>query len=156
MKKASIILLSILALMFSSCKKNDWMDWRAQNEAWMVQNGQQEGVVTTPTGLQYKVLREGVGTLKPDELKTVVVNYKGALINGDVFDSGESAHLAVSGVVKGFAEGLCKMRKSGHYILYIPYDLGYKDEEQSSLGSRAHIPPYSTLIFDVTLVDIYY
>lgn len=152
-----IIVIALSCLLFSSCKnETEWFDWRAQNEAWLVMNGQQEGVITTPTGLQYRVIREGIGTAKPDELKTVVVNYTGSLINGNQFDSGTDAHLGVSTVVRGFAEGLCKMRKSGHYILYVPANLGYKDKEQSSIGAKAHIPPYSTLIFDVTLVDIYY
>lgn len=149
--------LFIALLLLSSCKKeSEWLDWRAQNEAWLVMNGQKEGVITTPTGLQYRVIREGVGTAKPDELKTVVVNYSGTLINGKQFDSGTEVHLGVSSVVKGFAEGLRKMRKSGHYILYVPHDLGYKNEEKQSIENKGHIPPYSTLIFDVTLVDIYY
>lgn len=154
----NIFVLTLSAfLLLPSCKKgSEWMDWRAQNEAWMVMNGQKEGVITTPTGLQYRIIREGIGTAKPDELKTVVVKYTGTLINGNQFDANSNAHLGVSSVVKGFAEGLCKMRKSGHYIFYVPADLGYKDEEQQSIGAKAHIPPYSTLIFDVTLLDIYY
>lgn len=152
-----IFILTIVLVFLSSCKKDtEWLDWRAQNEAWLVMNGQKEGVNTTPTGLQYRIIREGIGTAKPDELKTVVVKYTGTLINGNQFDANENAHLSVSSVVKGFAEGLCKMRKSGHYILYVPYGLGYKDEEQQTAGAKAHIPPYSTLIFDVTLIDIYY
>lgn len=147
------IALSVLP----SCKKDsEWLDWRVQNEAWMTMNGQKEGVITTPTGLQYRVIREGVGSTKPDNLKTVVVNYTGSLINGNQFDSATEARLGVSTVVQGFAEGLRKMRKSGHYILYVPHNLGYKDEEKQSIGNKGHIPPYSTLIFDVTLVDVYY
>lgn len=132
------------------------MDWKVQNQAWLMANAQRDSVHTTPTGLQYKVIRQGVPGVKPDNDKTVVVDYYGSLITGNIFDAGFNTSLPVNNVVKGFAEGLKKMNKSGHYILYIPAELGYGAEGHGTPGDGSYIPPYSTLVFDVTLLDTYY
>ena len=154
--KIRILLIALCALLFlPSCKKNNWMDWQAENEVWLVRNAKQDSIVLTPTGLQYKVIRQGVASIKPDNAKTVVINYKGWLITGDVFDQAENATSAVSDLIQGFAEGLKKMNKSGHYILYIPSNLGYGSAGSGTQGYANYIPPYSTLIFDVTLIDVY-
>ncbi|MBQ4507556.1 MAG: FKBP-type peptidyl-prolyl cis-trans isomerase [Paludibacteraceae bacterium] len=156
MKKTilSAVLLCVI-LLTAGCKKENWTDWKVQNEAWLAKNKTAEGVLTTPTGLQYKVLRQGIAGTKPDVLKSVRIRYTGRLITGHVFEENEAADFAVSGVIEGLAEGLKKMNKSGHYIFYIPQELGYKAEEQGTRGNASYIPPYSTLIFDVELNDVY-
>ena len=154
--KTRIILIALMALLFlPSCKKNNWIDWQTENEVWLVSNAKRDSIVVTPTGLQYKVIRQGVASIKPDNDKTVVVTYKGSLITGSVFDSEENVSMAMNELIKGFAEGLKKMNKSGRYILYIPSDLGYGSAGSGTEGYANYIPPYSTLIFDVTLIDVY-
>lgn len=154
MKKTWIIAIFLLACL-PGCKKENWVDWKIQNQAWLINNAKQSDIRTTPTGLQYKVIRAGIDGTKPDALKTVLVNYTGKLITGDVFESTDSATFAVSGVIDGLQEGLKKMKKSGHYIFYIPAELAYGDKAQGEKGYSSYIPPYSTLIFDVELLDVY-
>lgn len=157
MKKTFLILIAGMLFCLSGCKEKDWMDWKMQNMAWLEHNKTLPGVITTPTGLQYKVIRQGYeGSTKPDDEKTVVVDYVGTLITGDIFDSGENTDMPVKNLVEGFKEGISHyMRKSGKCILYIPYELAYGEDGQGSKGDRAFVPPYSTLIFEVTLLDVY-
>jgi len=153
--KRIVYIVAILAVLLPSCKKESWIDWRIENQVWLENNATQQGMTTTPTGLQYKVIREGVPTQpRPDDLKTVRVNYTGYLITGYIFDQGDSTAMAVSNVISGFAEGLKKMTPGAHYILYIPYDLGYGSDGSGTEGGSGYIPPYSTLIFDITLLNV--
>lgn len=151
----SLLALLLLSVCLPSCKKDSWLDWKAQNAAFLVRNMQKDSIVTTPSGLQYKVIRQGIQGTKPDLIKSVRVRYKGSLITGDIFDQSDDASFAVAQVVDGLKEGLKKMNKSGHYIFYVPQELGYGKEEQGSAGVRNYIPPYSTLIFEVELLDVY-
>lgn len=154
--KKQVLILALVLLVLPSCKKESWLDWKTENQLWLVDNAKQEGVIVTPSGLQYKVLREGIPSQpKPDALKSVVVTYKGSLITGNVFDKGEDKSMAVSSLIKGFAEGLCKMSPPAHYILYIPSNLAYDKEGAGTEGIKGFIPPYSTLIFDVELKQVY-
>ena len=139
--------------LLSACKQDNWIDWKAENIAFMEQNAEADSIQVTPSGLQYRVIRQGLKNAapRPDDLKTVVVTYTGKFINGYVFDSGDNRMMSMSSVIAGFAEGLKKMNVSGRYILYIPYDLGYGESGNGTEGTSAYIPPYSTLIFDVTL-----
>lgn len=156
MKRIIIGLICLSFVCIGCTPKNDWADWRAQNEAWMAKNKQNEGVQVTPTGLQYKVIQQGVpGSLKPDNEKVVVINYTGTLITGDVFDLRENYEATVSGFIPGFVEGLKRMNQAGRYILYIPADLAYKADGTGSSGEKNFIPPYSTVIFDITLLNVY-
>ena len=112
-----------------------------------------EGVVTLPSGLQYKILKEGTGA-KPTAEDSVVCNYKGTLINGTEFDSSykrnEPATFPVGGVIKGWTEALQLMPVGSKWQLFIPADLAY--------GARGTpggpIGPNSTLIFEVELLSI--
>ncbi len=156
--KVKMIILAVLTLIVVGCKEDNWMDWKAQNELWLQQNALRDSVHVTHTGLQYKVIFQGIVTRpdKPGETSIVTVDYKGSLINGKVFDSAEDVSFAVSQVVAGFAEGLKKMNQHGDYILYIPWELGYgKDGTEAAETAAAFIPPYSTLIFEVHLSDYY-
>jgi len=155
MKKA-LYILALAVVLLTGCKKESWIDWRIQNQLWIENIAKQPNVITTPTGLRYKVIYKGDTTqMRPDDIKSVGVTYKGSLITGKVFDSAENSTLAVSDVVSGFAEGLKKMYPTAHYILYIPYDLAYGADGKGTEGYSSFIPPYSTLIFDITLEHVY-
>jgi FKBP-type peptidyl-prolyl cis-trans isomerase len=110
-------------------------------------------VVTLPSGLQYKILKEGNGP-KPTPTDSVVCNYKGTLINGTEFDSsykrGEPATFPVTGVIKGWTEALQLMPVGSKWQLFVPADLGYGP--RGTPGGP--IGPNSTLIFEVELMSI--
>jgi FKBP-type peptidyl-prolyl cis-trans isomerase FklB len=120
-------------------------------DAFMSENKAKDGVVTLPSGLQYKVLTAGTGP-KPTASDTVSCNYKGTLIDGTEFDSsykrGEAASFPVGGVIKGWTEALQLMPVGSKWQLVIPSDLAYGD------AGRPGIPPGSTLVFEVELLSI--
>jgi FKBP-type peptidyl-prolyl cis-trans isomerase FklB len=124
----------------------------ADGEKFLAENKTKPGVVTLPSGLQYKVINEGAGE-SPAAHDQVTVNYRGTLINGTEFDSsykrGEPATFAVGGVIKGWTEALQLMKPGAKWELYIPSALAYMER-----GSGAQIGPNSTLIFDVELVSV--
>ena len=155
MKTIKTILLLLCVVALSSCQQNDWLDWNVQNELWLVQNAQADGVITTPTGLQYKCIYAGHDkSARPDDAKMVTIKYSGKLITGYEFDAAESYTGYVSSFVPGFIEGLKKMHEFGIFEFYIPYDLAYGEEGAGSEGTSSHIPPYSTLIFHVELKSV--
>ncbi len=114
-------------------------------------NAKKDGVITTSSGLQYKVLKEGDGD-SPKETDKVEVHYHGTLIDGTVFDSsvdrGESITFPVNGVIPGWVEALQLMKTGAKYKLFIPSDLAYGNRGQGKIG------PNSTLIFEVELISI--
>jgi len=116
------------------------------------ENKKKTGIITTESGLQYEVLTPGDGP-KPLPVDTVRVHYKGTLLDGTEFDSsysrGEPIEFPLNGVIPGWTEGLQLMNTGAKYRLFIPSDLGY-----GSTGAGQHIPPNSTLIFEVELLDI--
>jgi FKBP-type peptidyl-prolyl cis-trans isomerase FklB len=125
---------------------------KKQGEDFLAANKSKEGVKTLPSGLQYKILKEGTGP-KPAASDTVECNYRGTLIDGKEFDSsakhGGPASFPVGGVIKGWTEALQLMPVGSKWQLFIPADLAYGDR-----GAGADIGPDSTLIFDVELVSI--
>ena len=125
---------------------------KKDGDAFLAANKAKEGVVTLPSGLQYKILKEGTGP-KPTASDTVVCNYKGTLIDGKEFDSsykrGEPATFPVGGVIKGWTEALQLMPVGSKWQLFIPADLAYGDR-----GAGADIGPGATLIFEVELMSI--
>ncbi|NDV63732.1 FKBP-type peptidyl-prolyl cis-trans isomerase [Bacteroides sp. 224] len=120
-------------------------------EKFLAENKDKEGVVTTESGLQYKVITEGKGEV-PAATDRVKVNYKGTLIDGTEFDSSysrnEPATFAANQVIKGWTEALTMMPVGSKWELYIPQDLAYGSREQRQ------IKPFSTLVFEVELLEI--
>ena len=157
MKTKTIIVLLLSLVALSGCKQNNWLDWKTQNEIWLAENAKKEGVHTTTSGLQYKCIVPGIGhsSGNVDDAKIVTINYTGKLINGCVFDASNNYSEYVSAFVPGFIEGLKQMKEFGIYEFYIPYDLAYGQEGAGTEGTISHIPPYSTLIFRVELLDVY-
>jgi FKBP-type peptidyl-prolyl cis-trans isomerase FkpA len=110
-------------------------------------------VVTTASGLRYKVIQTGEGK-SPTENDVVLVSYKGTLKDGTVFDQNPQAGFPVTGVVPGFSEGLKIMQRGGKYRLWIPSELGYGPEDQKNPQTgQVAIPGGSELIFDVELLE---
>jgi FKBP-type peptidyl-prolyl cis-trans isomerase FklB len=124
----------------------------AEGEKFLAENKKKDGVKTTASGLQYKVLKEGSGP-SPKETDTVVVQYKGTLIDGTEFDSSykrnEPASFQVNRVVKGWIEALQLMKPGAKYQLVIPSSLAYGER-----GAGQLIGPNATLVFEVELLSI--
>lgn len=125
----------------------------AIGKAFLEKNKTAPGVVTLPSGLQYKVIKQGEGA-KPLASSTVTVHYTGTLIDGRIFDSsvkrGEPASFPVNGVIKGWTEALQLMTVGSKWILYIPSDLAYGQRSMPNSIITAN----STLIFEVELLSI--
>jgi len=125
---------------------------KSEGEKYLSENAKKEGVVTLPSGLQYKVLKEGNGK-SPKATDKVVCHYEGMLIDGTMFDSsiqrGEPATFPLNGVIAGWTEGLQLMKEGAKYRFFIPYQLGYGER-----GAGASIPPFATLVFDVELIEV--
>ena len=123
-------------------------------EEFLAANKTKDGVVTLPSGLQYKILTAGTGP-KPSATDSVMCNYRGTLLDGKEFDSsykrGQPASFPVSGVIKGWTEALQLMPAGSKWQLFIPSDLGYGDR---GADPRSAIGPGATLIFEVELLSI--
>lgn len=120
--------------------------------AFLAENAKKPGVITTPSGLQYKVLQEGQGE-KPSKHGEVEVHYRGTLIDGTEFDSsygGEPISFLLNQVIPGWSEGVQLMSPDAKYEFYIPFELAYGPQ-----GIPGVIPQYATLIFEVELLKVY-
>ena len=129
-----------------------YKDYMAQNEEFLAKNKTKAGVTVTPSGLQYEVIKMGTGN-KPTANNTVKVHYVGTLIDGTEFDSsikrGEPAQFPVSGVITGWTEALQLMPVGSKFKLYVPQNLAYGASQAGEV-----IKPFSTLIFEVELLEI--
>lgn len=125
---------------------------KTEGETFLTENKKKPGIVTLPSGLQYKILVEGKGK-KPSLKDTVTAHYRGTLIDGTEFDSsykrGEPASFAVTGVIKGWTEVLQLMKVGSKWQVYIPSHLAYGDRAASQ-----EIGPNSTLIFEIELIAV--
>ncbi len=142
----------VLTEYFTKLQEEQVKMFKAEGEAFLAENAKKEGVVTLPSGLQYKVITEGNGN-KPTASQQVKCHYEGTLINGAKFDSSydrnEPAVFPVNGVIQGWVEALQLMPVGSKWELYIPYNLAYGER-----GAGQSIPPYATLIFTVELLEI--
>jgi FKBP-type peptidyl-prolyl cis-trans isomerase len=154
MRVLALSLALVLGLGLAACHKGvPAADNQKAAQGFLIANGKQPGVVTLPSGLEYKVVHSGPADgphpAAGDELK---VNYEGKLLNGTVFDSsfarGEPADLPLAGLIPGWLEALPMMRPGDEWILYVPPALGYGDH-----GPDA-IPPNSLLIFRIQLLGV--
>jgi len=122
---------------------------------WLEANKQKEGVVTLTSGLQYKVITPGQGTIHPRKTDTVKVHYHGTLTDGDTFDSSydrqQPAEFTVSGVIKGWTEALQLMVRGDVWELYVPGSLAYGE---IGSGPNSKIGPNQVLVFKVELLEI--
>ena len=123
-----------------------------KGKAFLVENAKKEGIVTLPSGLQYEVITEGNGK-KPGATDRVKCHYEGTLIDGTLFDSsikrGQPAVFGVNQVIKGWVEALQLMSEGSKWRLFIPSELGYGAQQAGEM-----IPPHSTLIFEVELIEV--
>ena len=125
---------------------------KGEGEAFLAENKKRAGVVTTASGLQYEVVKEGTGR-QPHATDTVRCHYEGTLIDGTVFDSsyrrGVPAEFGLNQVIRGWTEGVQLMKDGSIFKFYIPYNLAYGEH-----GAGADIPPYAALIFTVELIKV--
>jgi FKBP-type peptidyl-prolyl cis-trans isomerase FklB len=125
---------------------------KKEGEVFLAENKGKEGIITLPSGLQYKVLKAGTGKT-PTDTDTVIVNYRGTLIDGTEFDSsyrrGNPATFPVKGVIPGWTEALKLMQEGAKWQLFVPPNLAYGDR-----GAGSQIGPSATLIFEVELMSI--
>ncbi|WP_374211874.1 FKBP-type peptidyl-prolyl cis-trans isomerase [Alteromonas gilva] len=124
----------------------------AEGESFLADNAKRDEVTVTESGLQYEVINAGDGEV-PTADSTIRAHYHGTLIDGSVFDSsyerGQPAEFPVGGVIKGWTEALQIMPVGAKWRLYVPHDLAYGEQ-----GAGGAIAPYSTLIFDIELLDV--
>ena len=157
--KYLLILAAVVAgiCFFTSCMSSgedvSYEEILKKGQEYLEANAKREGVITTASGLQYEVLTEGrENGRSPKATDLVRCHYKGTLIDGKVFDSsynsGSPLVFALNEVIRGWTEGLQYMKEGAKYRFVIPYQLGYG---ASGVGP---IPPYSTLIFEVELIDV--
>lgn len=133
-------------------KESLYSDIKARNEQWLFQNKNKQGVITLPSGVQYRVLGKGKGK-SPSGQDVVIAHYVGRLIDNKKFESsyekGEPLKFMPSGVIKGWREVLPLMKEGDKWELYIPSELGY-----GSGGIKDKVPPFSTLIYEFELLKV--
>jgi FKBP-type peptidyl-prolyl cis-trans isomerase len=143
----AVITFGITSLMAQDTNSN-----LEKGQAFLKENASKPGVKTTPSGLQYKVITEGHGK-KPKATDTVLVHYRGTMIDGQEFDSSykrnEPISFPLNGVIPGWTEGVQLMKEGGKIQLFIPSNLAY-----GSRGAGGVIPPDSTLVFDIELLKV--
>jgi FKBP-type peptidyl-prolyl cis-trans isomerase FkpA/FKBP-type peptidyl-prolyl cis-trans isomerase FklB len=153
MLRGVAILVGVLGIFAVILSFSQAQEPKAEQKAWLEENAQREGVKTTQSGLQYRIVEPGSDT-KPAPSDTVRVHYEGRLIDGTVFDSsyerGQPVEFPLNRVIPGWTEGLQLIGEGGKIELFIPSELGY--------GARGTpggpIPPHATLIFDVELLEV--
>ena len=135
--------------LYEALSLQQYEKYRQENTAYLEEKAKEEDVVKTASGLLYKVVKLGDGGLKPTATSEVEVRYRGAFIDGTVFDESKTpVSLSLDGVIKGWTEGLQLMSVGDKYQFYIPYNLAYGEQGYNG------IKPYATLVFDVELVSI--
>jgi len=150
--KASGFIIDYMQARENAKQKRLFKNQIEASQEFFTENASKEGVLTTASGLQYKVITMGTGE-KPGPTSTVKVNYIGTTTDGTKFDSSydrkEPAEFRVNGVIKGWQEGLQLMPAGSKYMFYIPYNLAYGERGAGNL-----IKPFEALIFEVELIEI--
>lgn len=127
--------------------------YKEKNEIFLAENAKKDDIFSLNNGLQYKIIKRSKSGIKPKSKGRVVVHYAGKLINGKEFDNSfkrkKPETFRLNEVIKGFSAALREMEKGDYWQIYIPYQLGY-----GGVDCGKDIPAYSTLIFDIELVDI--
>ncbi|BBL72510.1 FKBP-type peptidyl-prolyl cis-trans isomerase [Methylogaea oryzae] len=136
------------ALSLAGCTVGDPEENLRQSQAYLENNAKQPGVITTASGLQYRVIKEGTG-IKPAVTDNVTVDYRGSLVNGTEFDAGNGVSFPLDGVIPGWQEGVQLMKEGAEYEFTIPAELAY-----GAGGTGRAIGPNMALIFNVTLVKV--
>ncbi|MFM8330174.1 MAG: FKBP-type peptidyl-prolyl cis-trans isomerase [Candidatus Methylumidiphilus sp.] len=142
------VLAAMLFGFLGGCQKSDSGQSKQAGEVFLAENAKKEGVVKTASGLQYQVLQAGAGR-QPAATDSVTVNYKGSLISGQEFDSGQGISFPLNGVIPGWTEGLQLMKEGGKYRFFIPSGLAYGES-----GAGRLIPPNAALVFEVDLLKV--
>ena len=144
--------IEIVQNAFESIMNRQAAELRAKEAVFLTENASRPGITVTESGLQYEIIEEGNGP-KPESGDTVLVHYEGKLTDDTVFDSSynqeKPEEIPLKMVIPGWAEGIQLMNVGGKYRLFIPSDLAYGE-----YGAGSVIPPYSTLIFTIELLDI--
>ena len=136
----------------AAAMEKQYGEYKKQNEKFLADNAKKPGVVTLPSGVQYKVLTEGKGAT-PADTSVVKVHYEGKTIDGKVFDSsykrGDAVEMRANQVIKGWTEALTHMKAGSKYEVYIPQALAYGERAQGQA-----IKPFSTLVFTIELLEV--
>jgi len=142
----------ILNVFFKNIQDKKYKGLKQEGADFLAANKLKPGITTTASGLQYKVLKKGIGA-SPKPTDKVEVHYEGKLLSGKVFDSsferGKTIEFGLNQVIKGWTEGMQYITEGGEIELYIPYNLAYGER-----GAGENIPPFSALVFRVQLVSI--
>ena len=142
-----------ISAIMASANKGKFASQINESKTFLEQNKKRAGVKTTASGLQYEVLKAGTGAKPTTVTDSVLVHYKGTLLNGKQFDSsydrGEPITFMLNQVIKGWTEGVQLMNAGSKYKFFVPYTLGYGER-----GYGPDIPPYSTLIFEIELLKV--
>lgn len=165
MKK--ILFLLFVVLMFVSCDER-FMSWKEYNEHWIIEQKDKLGVDTNvveveilPSGILIEKYHTGYGAIPKPTVDPVLgvssavkVKYTGWLVDGTRFDFSEGASFYLSSVIPGWQDVFAKMPQGSHWKIYIPHDKAYGKTGSKGLRGNFSVPPYSTLIFEVRLIDV--
>ncbi len=128
-------------------------DNKAKSQKFLAENKAKKGIITLPSGVQYRVIEEGAGNQKPTASSEVTVHYRGSLTSGLEFDSsfarGEPVHFKVNSVIKGWQEVLPLMRVGDHWQIFVPPEMAYGER-----GQAPRIGPNEALVFEIKLLEV--
>lgn len=148
MKKLLLSAIVVIASVMSTNAQSG----KEKGEAYLAENAKKDGVKTTASGLQYKMMKEGTGK-QPKATDTVKVHYRGTFLDGKEFDSSYSRNMPtefpLNGVIPGWTEGVQLLKEGGKCTLYVPSKLAYGER-----GFPGAIPPNETLIFEIELIEV--
>ena len=145
----------VLVLVLASCEA-DFQTWKDLNANWLVQNKAQHAAANDlkilPSGVQYQIFHNGPGRIPKPTNSYVTMTYTAKLVDGTVCDSGSGENwLAVSDLIPGLQEVLCLMSEPSYAKIYVPYTMAYGVDGSKKTGGNFHVPPYSTMIFEIDL-----